>query len=166
MPCAECLRFYSRYPQTLRIFFGGGHDNGYLPTLTALQNEHLLRKIILLKGYNDTAKELNALNLPVLSLENIFRPIKLPQSPALATIKPIMLGENNALQVTTVPLYAPPGLTRQSINSPRSEITNSASTKSPSPLGQHPPFSNQAQSLRSPTTVKKMIDTRVVRIIV
>lgn len=80
----------------------GGHDNGYLPTLTALQNEHLLHKLVLIKGYNEIAKELESLKLPVLNLEVIFRPIKLPQSPhpvKSPLLKPVILADN-ALQLT------------------------------------------------------------------
>ena len=58
-------------------FFLGGHDNGYLPTLAALENERLLQKIILLKGYHDIATELKHLNLPTLTLDNLFRTTKL-----------------------------------------------------------------------------------------
>ncbi|EJD00942.1 uncharacterized protein FOMMEDRAFT_110379 [Fomitiporia mediterranea MF3/22] len=73
----EYLQTYTRFPQTLKVFFGGGHDNGYLPTLSALENERFLDKIILLKGYRDVATELRALNMQTLSLEDLFRNVKL-----------------------------------------------------------------------------------------
>ncbi|KAH8113332.1 hypothetical protein DFH11DRAFT_1601415 [Phellopilus nigrolimitatus] len=77
----EYLQTYTRFPQTMKVFFGGGHDNGYLPSLTALENECLLDKIVLLKGYRDIATELKALRLPTLSLDNLFRTAKLNGSP-------------------------------------------------------------------------------------
>ncbi|KAL5508466.1 hypothetical protein ACEPAH_6085 [Sanghuangporus vaninii] len=76
----EYLQTYTRFPQTLKVFFGGGHDNGYLPTLAALENERLLQRIVLLQGYHDTATELKALNLPTLNLDNLFRTVKLSGS--------------------------------------------------------------------------------------
>ncbi|KAI5116544.1 hypothetical protein M0805_004327 [Coniferiporia weirii] len=77
----EYLQTYTRFPQTKKVFFGGGHDNGYLPTLTALENERLLDKLVILKGYRDIATELKALRLPTLSLDNLFRADKLAGSP-------------------------------------------------------------------------------------
>lgn len=55
----------------------GGHDNGYLPSLTALANEELLEKFVFLKGYNDLAAELSSLRLPSLSIDGLFRTHKL-----------------------------------------------------------------------------------------
>lgn len=52
--------------------FTGGHDNGYASTLNSLNNEGLLDKIILLRGYEDVAFELKALQLPFVELETVF----------------------------------------------------------------------------------------------
>ncbi|KAI0778162.1 hypothetical protein BD413DRAFT_684062 [Trametes elegans] len=68
----ECLRVFTRFPQTTKVFFGGAHDNGYTSTLNLLQNEGLLDKVTLLKGYKDLAHEINSLNLPQLEIEGIF----------------------------------------------------------------------------------------------
>ncbi|KAJ8495853.1 hypothetical protein ONZ51_g1442 [Trametes cubensis] len=68
----ECLRVFTRFPQTSKVFFGGAHDNGYTSTLNLLQNEGLLDKVVLLKGYKDLAHEINSLNLPQLEVEGIF----------------------------------------------------------------------------------------------
>jgi len=73
----ECLRLFTRFPQTCRVFFGGGHDNGYTSTLNYLQNEGLFEKIVLLRGYRDIASELKSLNLPDLEIDGIFMPRKL-----------------------------------------------------------------------------------------
>lgn len=56
---------------TLRRF-SGAHDNGYTSTLNLLQNEGLLDKVILLKGYKDLAHEINSLNLPQLNIDGVF----------------------------------------------------------------------------------------------
>lgn len=110
--CSEYLQTYARFPQTARIFFGGtsvhphtpklelilfeykgGHDNGYLPTLTALQSEHLLNKLVILQGYSELAYEIRALSLPSLNVENLFRPTKLLNSPRKqsAPMSPLLL---------------------------------------------------------------------------
>ncbi|OBZ79299.1 hypothetical protein A0H81_00772 [Grifola frondosa] len=77
----ECLRVFTRFPQTSRVFFGGAHDNGYTSTLNYLQNEGLLDKVTLLRGYKDLAYEIKNLNLPFLEIEGIFMPRKLQSSP-------------------------------------------------------------------------------------
>ena len=77
----ECLRVFTRFPQTVKVFFGGAHDNGYTSTLTLLQNEGLLDKVILLKGYKDLAHEINSLSLPQLEIEGVFIQKKLHTNP-------------------------------------------------------------------------------------
>lgn len=54
------------------IVVAGAHDNGYTSTLNLLQNEGLLDKVVLLKGYKDLAHEINNLNLPQLEVEGVF----------------------------------------------------------------------------------------------
>ncbi|GBE77914.1 hypothetical protein SCP_0107960 [Sparassis crispa] len=76
----ECLRVFTRFPQTVRVFFGGAHDNGYTSTLNYLQNEGLLDKIVLLRGYKDLAHELKSLGLPHLEIEGVFMTKKLPNN--------------------------------------------------------------------------------------
>lgn len=49
--------------------------------LTALANERVLDKIVLLKGYSDVAVELKTLNLPTLTIPNLFRDAKIGGSP-------------------------------------------------------------------------------------
>ncbi|RPD82575.1 hypothetical protein L226DRAFT_549286 [Lentinus tigrinus ALCF2SS1-7] len=68
----EYLRVFTRFPQTSKVFFGGAHDNGYTSTLNLLQNEGLLDKVILLKGYKDLAHEIHNLNLPQLNIDGVF----------------------------------------------------------------------------------------------
>ena len=50
----------------------GAHDNGYTSTLNLLQNEGLLDKVVLLKGYKDLAHEINSLRLPQLEIDGVF----------------------------------------------------------------------------------------------
>ncbi|KAG1750024.1 uncharacterized protein EDB91DRAFT_1110990 [Suillus paluster] len=76
----ECLRVFTRFPQTSRVFFGGGHDNGYTTTLNTLENEGLLQKIVLLRGYKTLAKEFQHFDLPHLDIEGVFMTKKLPSS--------------------------------------------------------------------------------------
>ena len=87
---SEHLRVFTRFPQTTKVFFGGefplllvassedlhavsgAHDNGYTSTLNQLQNEGLLDKVVLLKGYKDLAHEINNLHLPQLEIDGVF----------------------------------------------------------------------------------------------
>jgi hypothetical protein len=57
------------------------HDNGYTTTLTQLQTEGLLSKIILLRGYAEIARELQNLDLPVADIENVFMKQKITTHP-------------------------------------------------------------------------------------
>jgi hypothetical protein len=68
----ESLRVFTRFPQTSRVYFGGGHDNGYTSTLNQIQTEGLHNKITILRGYKDIAYELRSLNLPFLEIEGVF----------------------------------------------------------------------------------------------
>ncbi|KAF9242910.1 hypothetical protein BU15DRAFT_72565 [Melanogaster broomeanus] len=80
----ECLRIFTRFPQTSRVFFGGGHDNGYSSTLSHLENEGLLKKIVLLRGYGTLAAELQHFDLPEAHLQGVFMAKKLPPNPKKA----------------------------------------------------------------------------------
>ncbi|CCM01962.1 uncharacterized protein FIBRA_04035 [Fibroporia radiculosa] len=73
----ECLRVFTRFPQTSKVFFGGSHDNGYTSTLTHLHNEGFSDKIILLRGYKQLAYEIKGLDLPNIEIEGLFMKKKL-----------------------------------------------------------------------------------------
>lgn len=55
-----------------KIYFGGGHDNGYTTNLTMIQNEAYLDKVVLLKSYTQLAAEIKALGLPCLENNGVF----------------------------------------------------------------------------------------------
>ena len=73
----ECLRVFTRFPQTTRVFFGGAHDNGYTSTLNYLSNEGLHHKLTILLGYKALAPEVRSLNLPTLEIDGLFLKDKL-----------------------------------------------------------------------------------------
>ncbi|KAI0067693.1 hypothetical protein BV25DRAFT_1911578 [Artomyces pyxidatus] len=73
----EYLRVFTRFPQTSRVYFGGAHDNGYSSTLTFLENEGLLDKVVLLRGYKNLAFELQNIDLSHLEIEGLFMTQKL-----------------------------------------------------------------------------------------
>ncbi|KAJ7038164.1 hypothetical protein C8F04DRAFT_370482 [Mycena alexandri] len=77
----EYLRVFTRFPQTSLVFFGGGHDNGYTSSLTLLENEGLIHKLVLLRGYKAVALELKNLKLPEITVEGVFMTRKLPTNP-------------------------------------------------------------------------------------
>jgi len=58
----------------------GGHDNGYTSTLSTLENEGLLQKLVLLRGYKTLATELQHFDLPHLDIGGVFMTKKLPPS--------------------------------------------------------------------------------------
>ncbi|KAK7694623.1 hypothetical protein QCA50_001810 [Cerrena zonata] len=73
----ECLRVFTRFPQTSKVFFGGAHDNGYISILNQLQNEGLRNKLVVLRGYKELAYELKNLKLPTLEIVGLFMTEKL-----------------------------------------------------------------------------------------
>ncbi|KIJ32342.1 hypothetical protein M422DRAFT_70627 [Sphaerobolus stellatus SS14] len=72
------LQSWTRFGHTIKVYFGGGHDNGYYPTLSELRTEGLLEKIVLLQGYQEIAHEIDSLHLPLLSSNGLFRSEKIP----------------------------------------------------------------------------------------
>jgi len=87
----EYLQTFSRFPQTLRVFFGGAHDNSYAPTLKVLDNEQLLGKFVVLQGHTEMTPELQNLALPSIEVEGLFLdkklsvPSKVPKPTPLVT---------------------------------------------------------------------------------
>ncbi|KAJ8522541.1 hypothetical protein ONZ45_g907 [Pleurotus djamor] len=97
----EHIRLFAHFPQTEFVFFGGGHDNGYTATLTSLETEGLLRKVVLIRGYADLAQEIKHLNLKELSIASLFMTRKLSlYSPFKPAAKPLPLD-------VQVPQYTP-----------------------------------------------------------
>ncbi|TRM68231.1 hypothetical protein BD626DRAFT_481139 [Schizophyllum amplum] len=64
-------------PQTVRIYFGGCHDNGYVDTLRSLITAGHKEKLVLLRGYSDMATEIARLGLPDHSVPGLFRGSKI-----------------------------------------------------------------------------------------
>ncbi|KAI0348035.1 hypothetical protein BDW22DRAFT_1350174 [Trametopsis cervina] len=71
----EFLRVFGRSPQTFRVFFGGGQDNGSI--LNHLQNEDLNEKLTFLCGDKDMVYECQLLNRPYVEIEGVFMTGKL-----------------------------------------------------------------------------------------
>nr|GAT54009.1 predicted protein [Mycena chlorophos] len=64
-------------PQTFKIIFGGCHDNGYASDLRSHITAGFSDKLILLKGYAQTAREIAGLDLPRLENPDLFRAYKI-----------------------------------------------------------------------------------------
>jgi hypothetical protein len=79
----ETLDVFIRLPQTFKVFFGGGHDNGYHGTLAATHTIGLKEKLVLLQSYAQLAREISMLNLPTLEIPSLFMAEKLDQRPLL-----------------------------------------------------------------------------------
>lgn len=63
-----------------KIYFGGEHDNGYAPTLAAIENEGYLNKIVLLQGYSPLAEGIKPFNLAMLESHSLFLDDPLPDN--------------------------------------------------------------------------------------
>lgn len=70
-----------QFPQTCKVVFGGCHDNGYATSLRSHITAGFKEKLILLKSYEETATDIAALNLPLLTIPNLFLPEKLLNPP-------------------------------------------------------------------------------------
>ncbi|KZV99633.1 hypothetical protein EXIGLDRAFT_724636 [Exidia glandulosa HHB12029] len=73
----EALRVYTRMPQVMRVFFGGAHDNGYRPPLSALALDGSIDKVVLIQAHHEVAHELRTLNLENVRWDGLFMPHKL-----------------------------------------------------------------------------------------
>ncbi|TRM68241.1 hypothetical protein BD626DRAFT_113343 [Schizophyllum amplum] len=66
-----------RMPHTVRIYFAGCHDNGYVNTLRSLITAGHKAKLVLLRGYSDMAAGITELNLPDYTVPELFRTSKI-----------------------------------------------------------------------------------------
>ncbi|KAI0068924.1 hypothetical protein BV25DRAFT_1904237 [Artomyces pyxidatus] len=77
-----------RSPQTLKVFFGGCHDNGYLNSLRSAITDGFRDKLVLLPGYDEVASGIANLGLPSLLVPGLFmrqKIITVGRSPTMAT---------------------------------------------------------------------------------
>ncbi len=91
--------------------------NGYTSTLTSLQNEGFLDKIVLLRGYKELAIELQHLQLPVVEVGGVFRSTKLPGharhgSQKIVTYVNTSESNTNVAKAAGPPKYLNPKLVR------------------------------------------------------
>ncbi|KAF9076001.1 hypothetical protein BDP27DRAFT_1211668, partial [Rhodocollybia butyracea] len=66
-----------RLPQTFKVIFGGCHDNGYVTNLRSQITAGYKNKLILLKSYTEMASGIAELDLPSLTIPDLFVPQKL-----------------------------------------------------------------------------------------
>ncbi|KAG5340991.1 hypothetical protein C0989_012365 [Termitomyces sp. Mn162] len=66
-----------RLPQTFKIIFGGCHDNGYVTNLRSQITAGFKQKLILLRSYTEMAAGIVDLELPVLTIPELFLEKKL-----------------------------------------------------------------------------------------
>ncbi|KAF7776060.1 hypothetical protein Agabi119p4_4453 [Agaricus bisporus var. burnettii] len=84
----EYLQVYTRFPQTLRVFFGGYDATTYMSTFSVLEKEQAIGKVILLTASENGEREAPLHTLPQFKLDSVFTSDKLPrmnrnpQSPA------------------------------------------------------------------------------------
>ncbi|KAF7981646.1 hypothetical protein HWV62_32750 [Athelia sp. TMB] len=103
-----CVGFSQASPRFLMIDVGygkdavefkirGGNDTGYSSTMSLLESEQLLGKLVILEGYEDINSELHKLCLPSLKLDGLF----LAQKPAYFPLKLTPLAMPGSTSVTT-----------------------------------------------------------------
>lgn len=63
--------------QTLKVLFGGCHDNGYVSALNSFITSGHKEKLILLPGYAEMAAGIDKLGLPSLPISDLFLPEKI-----------------------------------------------------------------------------------------
>ncbi|CEL59033.1 hypothetical protein RSOLAG1IB_09031 [Rhizoctonia solani AG-1 IB] len=135
----ELMRIFVRFPHVKRIYFGGGHDNGYTSNLATLQTEGYLDKIVLLQGYTEVAAEIKTLPLERLENNGLFLSMKLSNKTAVA------------LAGIVVPPSTPP-ITR----------TRSAA-KSPAPAPAHPAPTLPKTPIKVPTGKNTKVNVAALR---
>ncbi|KAH9482825.1 hypothetical protein JR316_0004925 [Psilocybe cubensis] len=80
----EYIQIYAYFPQTLRIFFGGYDPVAYMSTLSALEKDQMLGKLVVLytshthEGNNERP---NVFTLPRMILDGLFLSEKLSRAP-------------------------------------------------------------------------------------
>ncbi|KLO07518.1 hypothetical protein SCHPADRAFT_860173 [Schizopora paradoxa] len=137
----EYLQTYTRFPQTMKVFFGGGHDNGYLPTLASLENEQLLDKLVVLKGYDELAIELQGLKLETYQIDGLFRTQKVTSSP------------RKRAQVVDSPR-----ITIDDATSPRDDLLLSPFSRSKTSSSSYIPQSNGVNGITSSPTKERPLN--------
>ncbi|QRW25826.1 hypothetical protein RhiXN_10903 [Rhizoctonia solani] len=121
----ELMRIFVRFPHVKRVYFGGGHDNGYTSNLATLQTEGYLDKIVLLQGYTEVAAEIKTLPLERLENNGLFLTVKLSNKTALASgvippsTPPIIRTKSSA---KSPPVHSVPTLLKSPIKAHREEL--------------------------------------------
>ncbi|KAF8239047.1 hypothetical protein L208DRAFT_1429576 [Tricholoma matsutake] len=75
-------------PQTYKIIFGGCHDNGYVTNLRSQITAGFKQKLILLPTYTEIAAGIAELELPVLTIRDLFLKEKLGIAPSDPIVPP------------------------------------------------------------------------------
>jgi len=76
----EYLQTFTRFPQTLRVFFGGYDVTAYMSTFSALEKDQILGKLVLLYSNHDNiaVDSPGTYSLPRLVLNRLFLSEKVP----------------------------------------------------------------------------------------
>ncbi|KAF7309419.1 hypothetical protein MIND_00312700 [Mycena indigotica] len=71
-----------RLSETFKVIFGGCHDNGYVANLHSQITAGYKEKLILLKGYADIAFGIASLDLPIITIPELFLKQKFSDGPS------------------------------------------------------------------------------------
>lgn len=138
----EYLQTYVRFPQTLRVFLGGGRSGDYNTTLNELGKEELLGKLVLLQGHGEVPQQLT---IPSIQVEDIFMSQKPPQTGPRSAPGPISLPPPNLTHLTTTGgLISPESETHSTVTNPQSQDGGGRLIDPTKPLHkQNPPPCNE-----------------------
>ncbi|KAF8192602.1 hypothetical protein BJ912DRAFT_848878 [Pholiota molesta] len=79
----EYIQIFTCFPQTLRLYFGGYDPSAYVTTLSALERDHMLGKIVILYpaqgSPNGNSGNANIFSMPRLAVDGLFLGGKLPR---------------------------------------------------------------------------------------
>ncbi|KAF8076246.1 hypothetical protein FPV67DRAFT_1573359 [Lyophyllum atratum] len=89
----EYLQTYTRFPQTLRVFFGGGQSDvsGYMSMFSTLEKEQLLGKIVMLRSSSELDVDARLPSLPRLNVDRLFMTDR-PSGRGFTKLTPLTVG--------------------------------------------------------------------------
>ncbi|KDR83573.1 hypothetical protein GALMADRAFT_653594 [Galerina marginata CBS 339.88] len=94
----EYIQIFTCFPQTLRLFFGGYDPVAYMSTLSALEKDQMLGKIVILyrsHGQDANGEKPNVFSLPRLVVDGLFMTERPPRMPK--KLAPLTTGPYNAV---------------------------------------------------------------------
>ncbi|KAG8880128.1 hypothetical protein FRB97_001059 [Tulasnella sp. 331] len=168
------LALHTRLPQTRKVFFGGAHDNGYVPILRSLDTEGHAHKLVILRGHTKMAHEfetyLDDTSTDVIAIPGLFLEKKIPptyqhrKSPSFAGAGSFPSNVNAGGRVTpedrgSPARQAPSSKSPQKPRKQKAASNGPAGTSPiPTPALEHPSSSMSAPGAQTPQETARQVD--------